>query len=83
MNAARILDIFIHTISSQIKVPLGRWNIHNHKETMLKFKYANEDNCGISGNNLKNIKQMQTNNVLDNDNNNQYIYMMGYESAHK
>jgi hypothetical protein len=46
MNAARILTMF-----KTIKVPLGRWNIHNYRETTLKIKYANEDNCGISGNN--------------------------------
>ena len=34
---------------------LGRWNIHNYKETTLKIDYANEDNCGISSN--KNIVQ--------------------------
>jgi len=54
---------------------LGRWNINNDVETILKIKYANEDNCGISGNNSK-----KQNNVLDD---NQYIYMMGYESIHK
>jgi len=77
MNATRILDIFRRTTLSHIKSPLGRWNIHNNKETTLKIKYANEDNCGISGNNYKNTTQIQKNIVLDD---NQYIYMMGYES---
>ena len=40
-------------IFKQGKTPLGRWNIHNYKETTLKIDYANEDNCGISSN--KNI----------------------------
>ena len=53
MNATRILNMFKHTSLSHVKAPLGRWNIHNHKETTLKIKYANEDNCGISGNNYK------------------------------
>ena len=53
MNATRILDIFKRTYLGHIKAPLGRWNIHNHKETTLKIKYANEDNCGVSGNNYK------------------------------
>ena len=53
MNATRILDIFRRATSSHIKAPLGRWNIHNNKETTLKIKYANEDNCGICGNNYK------------------------------
>ena len=79
MNVARILDIFRRTTSSQIKAPLGRWNLHNHKETTLKIKYANEDNCGISGNNSKNTTKIQKNNVIDD---NEYIYMMGYESVH-
>jgi len=30
MNSTRILNMFKH-----IKVPLGRWNIHNYKETTL------------------------------------------------
>jgi len=79
MNATRILDIFRRITSSHIKAPLGRWNIHNHKETTLKIKYANEDNCGISGNNYKNTIQIQKNNDFDD---NQYIYIMGYESVH-
>ncbi len=79
MNARRILDIFKLTSSAHIKAPLGRWNIHNHKETTLKIKYANEDNCGISGNNYKNITQIQKNYDIDD---NQYIYSMGYESVH-
>jgi hypothetical protein len=74
MNAIRILNMF-----KNIKVPLGRWNIHNHRETTLKIKYANEDNCGISGNNYKNIIQIQEKNKFDD---NQYIYNMGYESVH-
>ena len=40
-------------IFKQGKTPLGRWNIHNYKETTLKIDYANADNCGISSN--KNI----------------------------
>ena len=48
MNFTRIINIFKHS-----KTPLGRWNIHNYKETTLKIDYANEDNCGISSN--KNI----------------------------
>ena len=75
MNAIRILNMF-----KNIKVPLGRWNIHNHRETTLKIKYANEDNCGISGNNYKNTIQKQIQYDFDNDE--QYIYSMGYESTH-
>ena len=64
---------------TQVNVPLGRWKIHNHIQTTLKIKYANEDNCGISGMNYKNTTQIQTNNELDD---NKYIYIMGYESVH-
>lgn len=79
MNATRILDIFRRATSSHIKAPLGRWNIHNNKETTLKIKYANEDNCGISGNNYKNTRQIQQKYDFDD---NDYIYIMGYESVH-
>ena len=80
MNARRILDIFNCTFLINIKPPLGRWKIHNHKQTILKIKYANEDNCGISGMNYINILQKQRNNQLDDD---EYImYVMGYESVH-
>jgi len=77
MNVRRILDIFKHVSLAHIKAPLGRWNIHNHRETVLKIKYANEDNCGISGNNYKNTRQIQKNNDFDDK---QYIYVMGYDS---
>ena len=80
MNATRILDIFkIVFLKHNKPSHLGRWNITDYQETILKIKYANEDNCGISGNNSKNTTKIQKNNVLDD---NQYIYMMGYESIH-
>ena len=72
-----------------VKTPLGRWNISNYRETMLKLKYANEDNCGISSHNYKNMTHIQKNNDLDNykdnykDKDKEYMYMMGYESAHE
>ncbi len=79
MNAKRILDIFKRMYFTPVNQPLGRWNINNnYKQTMLKIKYANEDNCGISGNKYKNIKNELKNELDDN----QYIYMMGYESTH-
>ena len=77
MNFRSIIGIFKGKSLSHVKTPLGRWNIHNHRETMLKIKYATEDNCGISGNNFKNIVQIQKNNQVDD---NQLIYSMGYES---
>lgn len=80
MNFKSIIRIFKGISLPRVKTPLGRWNIHNHRETMLKIKYATEDNCGISYHNYKNISQIQKNNDLDDDN--KYIYMMGYESLH-
>jgi hypothetical protein len=79
MNPTRILDIFKRVYFTQVNVPLGRWKIHNHRQTTLKIKYANEDNCGISGINYTNTTQKQRNNELDD---NEYIYIMGYESVH-
>jgi hypothetical protein len=77
MNATRILDLFKRMYFKKINQPLGRWNIHNYKQTTLKIKYANEDNCGVSGNNFKNTAQPQKNNQVDDY---QLIYSMGYES---
>lgn len=49
MNLKVITDIIRRWSSSQVKTPLGRWNINNNnRETTLKIKYANEDNCGMS-----------------------------------
>ena len=80
MKTTSILEILKRVSFTQIKAPLGRWNIHNNRETTLKIKYANEDNCGISGINYK--QKIQQNNDLDDDNV-YIIYMMGYESSHK
>jgi len=83
MNFKNITEILKRTTSlSYVKTPLGRWNIHNYGETILKIKYANEDNCGISCRNYKNITQQQEKNELDDDDTN-YIFMMGYESVHE
>ena len=79
MNAKRILDVFKRTYLGHIKTPLGRWNTHNQKETTLKVKYANEDNCGVSGNNYKYKTQIEKKYDFNDE---QYIYSMGYESAH-
>jgi hypothetical protein len=49
MNPARIIEIVNFVYFKQAVAPLGRWTNHNHKQTVLKIKYANEDNCGISG----------------------------------
>ena len=80
MNATRILDIFKRIYSTHNNPTLGRWNMHNYSQTTLKIKYANEDNCGISGNNYKNTIEIQKNNVLEDDK--YIIYVMGFESVH-
>ena len=77
MNARRIFDIFKRIYFMPVNQHLGRWNNHNYKQTLLKIKYANEDNCGISGISAKNITQIQKNDFNDNE----YIYIMGYEST--
>jgi len=89
-----LINIFKYAFMPNMKTPLGRWNIHNYKETTLKIKYANEDNCGISSSNYANIeqqnsiisptniiqlKQQEQINKLDDK---EYIYMMGFESVH-
>ena len=60
-------------VDSLMNQHLGRWNSHDHKQTILKIKYANEDNCGVSGN------SKNTNVELDDI---EYIYVMGYETVH-
>lgn len=78
MNFRSIIGFLKGTSLSDVKMPLGRWNIHNYRETTLKVKYATEDNCGFSYHNCKNITQIKENNDLEY---NKYIYMMGYESV--
>jgi len=64
-----------------IKPVLGRWTIHDSKETSLKVKYANEDNCGACCNNFsENVLQKNTDKKVEN--NDDFIYAMGYESVH-
>jgi hypothetical protein len=90
MKTTRILDILKPSKISiriadlyypHVKLPLGRWNIHHYRETALKIKHGNEDNCGLSSHIYKNIKQIDQTNKVDGDN--KYIYMMGFESVHK
>lgn len=68
MNFKSITQFLKRTSTPHVNIPLGRWNIHNYRETVIKIKYANEDNCGVCCHNYKNIKE--------------YIYIMGYESVH-
>jgi hypothetical protein len=80
MNAKRIINIFNNVFFAQVKPPLGRWQIHNSKQTALKIKYANEDNCGTCGEYNDNIIQghkYSKNEELDKT----YMYMLGFESV--
>ena len=85
MNARRILDIFKRARVAEVKTPLGRWNIHNYKQTALKIRYANEDNCGTCGTYTynQNTAQIQENNEYNkhSESDKLYIYMMGLDSA--
>lgn len=75
------LRLFTKSLSSSSKTPLGRWNINNYRETSLKIKYANEDNCGVccNNNNKESVNIIEKKDELDD---NEYIYAMGYESVH-
>lgn len=81
MNIKSIIEIFKLVSLPHAKTPMGRWNIHNNRKTALKIKYATEDNCFQ---NYKGIMQTQMqeeeNNELARDD--EYMYMMGYESVH-
>jgi hypothetical protein len=77
MNTKRITDIFKRMLLPHVKMPLGRWNIHDSKETSLKIKYATEDNCGIYCYNHNG-----DNNKMKKNDDKEYMYMIGYESVH-
>lgn len=65
-----VKDSFFKISTINANPNLGRWTIHNYKETTLKIKYANEENCGISGKIIKKRNRRPL-----------YLYN-GYESAH-
>lgn len=74
-----MMKIFMSMMSnlSNLKVPLGRWNILNHDKSMLKVKYATEDNCFMSSHNRgSNVEDLAIKEEK------KYIHMMGYESVH-
>jgi hypothetical protein len=76
MNVKHIINVLRIAYHAPIKTPLGRWNIHNNTQTKLKIQYANEDNCGTSGNYSEYTEQIKENQELDE----LYVYMMGTES---
>ena len=85
LNPRRIIDIFKRAYFAEVKTPLGRWNIHNYKQTALKIRYANEDNCGTCGTYNPNTRQIQENNEYEqnpeSESDKLYIYMMGLDSV--
>ena len=82
MNSTSIVNMFRRIYLTHVIPPLGRWSAHNYNQTTLKIKYANEDNCGISGGISENTRQMQKIQTNNHNDDNEYIYIMGYESAH-
>ena len=77
MNSISILNRIKHVFLPHVAPPLGRWKIHNYKETSIKIKYANEYNCSSSYHNHKNTPKNKE--LVDNQ---KYVFMMGYESVH-
>jgi len=81
MNARHIISLFTSAFRAQIQPPLGRWNVHSHKQTMLKIQYANEDNCGTCGDSNSNHIETKHERNQDFDEDDQYVYMMGLETV--
>jgi hypothetical protein len=73
MNALRIINALKKKFS-HVTPPLGRWNTHNHKQTALKIKYANEDNCGTCG-------EYTSQEIQDDPSEKLYVYMMGIDTV--
>lgn len=63
MIARRILATFKGILTAN--QPLGRWTTHNYTQTVLKIKYANEDNCGVSGNKIQKSHEDQLMYMMD------------------
>lgn len=83
MPIQHIIYVLKTAFRGPVRTPLGRWNVDNHKQTMLKIKYANEDHCGSCGdNNTSNTKSSNYNEgdpFVENDD--VYVYMMGVETV--
>jgi hypothetical protein len=79
MSVRNSVSILKKIFIPQVTPMLGRWNRNNYKETALKIKYANEDNCGVCCGSENTVEAPQNNNIDETE----YIYLMGYESVHK
>jgi len=86
MHIGHIIYVLKTAIRGPIRTPLGRWSVENHIQTTLKIQYANEDNCGLCGDN-NNTKELQMNNNQHNrlfhdaNDDEVYVYMMGVETV--
>jgi hypothetical protein len=74
MIAKRIINALKKKFSHATP-PLGRWNNHNYKQTSLKIKYANEDNCGTCGD------YTSTQEIQYEPLEKLYVYMMGIDTV--
>jgi hypothetical protein len=72
MRANIVVDLLKNArVKAEMKKKLGRWAYHDPKQTVLKIKHANEDNCGVSGN----MKPKD-------DDADYFFFFMGFETAH-
>lgn len=95
MPIGHIIYVLKTAIRGPVRTPLGRWSVDNHRQTMLKIQYANEDNCGSCGDsNIDNNSNSNSNIDSNIDSNNQgnrvfdianddevYLFMMGVETV--
>ena len=72
MPVGHIIYVLKTAFRGPVRTPLGRWSVDNHKQTILKIKYANEDHCGSCGDN-------KDDSFVENDD--IYVYMMGVETV--
>jgi len=80
MNFKHIIEVLKAASRKQVKTPLGRWNIDNHKHTKLKINYANEDHCGSCAEYIIIKQQIHTANQQRHKEEEIYMYMIGPEA---
>lgn len=80
MNFKHIIEVLKAASRKQVKTPLGRWNIDNHKRTKLKINYANEDHCGSCAEYIIIKQQIHTANQQRHKEEEIYMYMIGLEA---
>ena len=78
MPIEHIIYVLKTAFRGPVRTPLGRWNIDNHKQTMLKITYANEDHCGsCSDNKISYNNEGEA--FVENDD--IYVHMLGVETV--